>query len=98
MLVGAVIVICLILLVLAFLLPRLSRGPQRGVSKALGGGARAGSKAPGPFGKLLSRPFSTSRRAAKKGGETGRRARRESLLCPGLRGSPPADGTCGNPS
>jgi hypothetical protein len=80
MVIGAVIAICLILLVLAFLFPRLSRGPQRGVSKAFGTGARAGSKAPGPLGKLLSKPFSTSNRAANKSAEKGRQARRKSPL------------------
>jgi hypothetical protein len=80
MLIGAVIAICVLLLVLAFLLPRLSRGPQRGVSKAFGTGARAGSKAPGPLGRWLSKPFSKSSRAANKSAETGRRARRKTPL------------------
>jgi hypothetical protein len=75
MVIGAVIAICVVLLVLAFLLPRLSRGPQRGVNRVFGGGARAGSKAPGPLGKLLSKPFRTSNRAADKSASAGRRAR-----------------------
>ena len=45
--------VCVVLLVLAFLLPRLSHGPQRGVDKSLGAGQRAGSKAPGFLGRLL---------------------------------------------
>ena len=75
MIIGAVIAICLILLVLGFLLPRLSRGPQAGVNKVFGGGARAGSKAPGPLGRWLSKPFSKSNRAANKSAAAGRRAR-----------------------
>jgi len=75
MIVGAVIAVCVVLLVLAFLLPRLSRGPQQGVNRVLGGGARAGSQAPGPLGRLLSKPFSKSSRAANKSASTGRRAR-----------------------
>ncbi|HVE68008.1 MAG TPA: DUF6411 family protein [Solirubrobacteraceae bacterium] len=75
MLIGAVIAVCVLLLVLAFLLPRLSRHPQRGVNKVLGGGARAGGKAPGRLGKWLSKPFSKSNRAANKSASTGRRAR-----------------------
>jgi len=66
-----------VLLVLAFLLPRLSRHPQRGVDRALGGGARAGSKAPGPLGRWLPKPFRTSRKAADRSASTGRRARRK---------------------
>jgi hypothetical protein len=71
----AIVGICIVLLVLAFLLPRLSRGPQRGVDKSLGAGQRAGSKAPGPLGRLLQKPFSTSRKAANKSASAGRRGR-----------------------
>ena len=75
MVIGAVIAVCVVLLVLAFLLPRLSRHPQRGVNRVFGGGARAGSKAPGPLGKLLSKPFRKSNQAADKSASAGRRAR-----------------------
>jgi hypothetical protein len=75
MVVATIIGICVLLLVLAFLLPRLSRGPQRGVNRALGGGSRAGSKAPGPLGRLLSKPFQKSSRAADKSASAGRRGR-----------------------
>jgi len=67
--------VCVILLVLAFLLPRLSQKPQRGVDKTLGVGQQAGSKAPGPLGRLLQKPFSSSRKATNKSASLGRRAR-----------------------
>jgi hypothetical protein len=67
--------VCLVLLVLAFLLPRLSSGPQRGVDRTLGVGQRAGGKAPGPIGRLFSRSFGTSRRATNKSASLGRRGR-----------------------
>jgi len=67
--------VCVVLLVLAFLVPRLSRGPQRGVDMSLGAGQRAGGKAPGPLGRLLQKPFSSSRRATNKSAEAGRRGR-----------------------
>jgi hypothetical protein len=67
--------VCLVLLVLAFLLPRLSSGPQRGVDRTLGVGQRAGGKAPGPLGRLFSRSFGTSRRATNKSASLGRRGR-----------------------
>ena len=38
MLIAAIIGVCIILLVLAFLLPRLSQHPQRGVAKTLSAG------------------------------------------------------------
>ncbi|HET9381120.1 MAG TPA: DUF6411 family protein [Streptomyces sp.] len=75
MIVG-VIGACVVLAVLAFLLPRFSRHPQNGAQRALGAGSRAGSKAPGPLGRLLSKPFSSSSRAMGRSGSAGRRARR----------------------
>ena len=71
----AIVAVCILLLILAFLFPRMSRRPQRGVNKTLGTGQRAGSKAPGPIGKLLSKGFSTSNKAANKSAETGRKGR-----------------------
>jgi hypothetical protein len=77
----AVIVgICVVLLVLGFLVPRLSIWPQRGVDRTLTAGQRAGGKAPGPLGKLFSKGFGTSRKAADKSASTGRRARGKSPL------------------
>ena len=67
--------VCVLLLVLAFLLPRLSHKPQRGVDKTLGVGQQAGSKAPGPLGRLLQKPFSSSRKATNKSASLGRRGR-----------------------
>ena len=75
MTIAAIVVVCIILLVLGFLLPRLSIWPQRGVDKTLGAGQRAGGKAPGPVGKLVSKMFGTSRKATNKSASTGRRAR-----------------------
>jgi hypothetical protein len=67
--------VCVVLLVLGFLLPRLSRYPQRGVEKTLGAGQRAGGKAPSPLSRLLQKPFSTSRKATSRSASAGRRGR-----------------------
>lgn len=75
MLIAAIVAVCILLLVLGFLLPRLSRGPQRGVDKTLTGGQGLARKAPGPLGRLLAKPFGSSRRAADRSAATGRRAR-----------------------
>ena len=75
MIIGVVAAVCVLLLILAFLVPRLSRGPQKGVDRTLGVGQRAGGKAPGPIGKLLSKPFSSSRKATNKSASKGREAR-----------------------
>ncbi|MER7663760.1 DUF6411 family protein [Streptomyces sp. NPDC096193] len=77
MVIAGVIALCVVLAVLAFLLPRLSRHPERGTQRSLGMGARAGGKAPGPLGRLFSKPFHSSSRAVGKSGSAGRRARRK---------------------
>jgi hypothetical protein len=75
MTIAIIVAVCIVLLVLAFLMPRLSGHPQRGVDRTLGAGQRAGGKAPGPIGRLLSKSFGTSRKATNKSASTGRRAR-----------------------
>jgi uncharacterized protein DUF6411 len=75
MLIGAVIVFCILILILAFLFPRLSRGPERGGERVLGLGARGAGKAPGKAGRWLRKPFSSSQRAVAKSGSAGRRGR-----------------------
>jgi Family of unknown function (DUF6411) len=77
MTIAVIIGVCVLLLLLGFLLPRLSWGPQRGVDRTLTAGQRAGAKAPGRLGRLLAKPFSSSRRAADGSAATGRRARRK---------------------
>jgi hypothetical protein len=68
MIIGAVIAFCILILILAFLAPRLSRRPERGGQKVLGFGSRGASKAPGKLGRWFSKPFSTSQRAVSKSG------------------------------
>jgi hypothetical protein len=75
MIIGSVIAFCVLILILAFLAPRLSRGPERGGEKALGLGSRGASRAPGKFGRWLSKPFRSSQRAVAKSAATGRRGR-----------------------
>ncbi|MFG3660579.1 DUF6411 family protein [Streptomyces sp. NPDC047706] len=75
MMIAGIIVACVVLAALAFLLPRLSRHPQNGAQRTLGFGSRAGSKAPGPLGRLFSKPFRSSSRALGRSGSAGRRAR-----------------------
>jgi hypothetical protein len=80
MLIAAVIGFCLLLLVLAFLAPRLSRYFQRGGEKPLELGQRAGGRAPGKLGKWLQKPFSKSRKAVQKSGSKGREGRAKTPL------------------
>jgi hypothetical protein len=71
----AIVAVCVVLLLLAFLVPKLSRHPQRGVDKTLSVGQRAGGKAPGPLGRLFAKPFSSSRKATNKSASKGRQGR-----------------------
>ena len=75
MTIAIIVVVCIVLAILAFLLPKLSRHPQRGVDKTLSVGQRAGGSAPGPLGRLFQKPFSSSRKATNKSASKGREAR-----------------------
>ena len=75
MLIAAIVVVCVILLVLAFLLPRLSSHPQRGVDKTLGAGQGVAGSAPGKLGRWLQKPFQSSRKATNKSAAKGRQGR-----------------------
>ncbi|HLM30983.1 MAG TPA: DUF6411 family protein [Solirubrobacterales bacterium] len=67
--------VCVVLAVLAFLLPRASWWPQRGVDKTLGTGQRGASNLPGKAGELAQKPFQASRRAADTSAAKGRQGR-----------------------
>jgi uncharacterized protein DUF6411 len=75
MLTAAIIAFCVLLFILAFLAPRLSRYFQRAGEKPLELGQRAGGKAPGKLGKWLRKPFSAGEKAVQKSGSEGRKAR-----------------------
>jgi hypothetical protein len=75
MTIAIIVLVCIALLVLAFLMPRLSSHPQRGVDRTLGVGQRTGGRAPGPLGRFIAKGFGTSRKATNKSASTGRQAR-----------------------
>jgi Family of unknown function (DUF6411) len=75
MLIALVVAFCIVLLILAFLAPRLSRHPERGGQRVLGMGGRGAGKAPGPLGRWLRKPFNSSQKAVSKSGSAGRRGR-----------------------
>jgi hypothetical protein len=75
MIIIGVAAFCVLLLVLAFLAPRLSRHPQRGGQKVVGVGQRGAGKAPGKLGHWLSKPFQTAQKAIGRSGSAGRRGR-----------------------
>ena len=79
MILGIVIAFCLLLLVLAFVAPRLSRHAERGGKAPAHAGARGARKAPG-IGNLLAKPFESASKWISKSGSTGRKARGKSPL------------------
>lgn len=74
MTIAVIAAVCAVLLVLAFLAPRLSARPQRGVDRSLGAGQRGAARMP-LIGRLLAKPFGHSRRATNGSAGAGRRAR-----------------------
>jgi hypothetical protein len=75
---AVIIVFCVVLLVLAFLAPRLSRYFQRAGDKPLQLGERGAGQAPGKFGRWFRKPFETARKAVRKSGAKGREGRAKS--------------------
>ena len=75
MTIAIVAAFCILLLIFAFLFPRLSRGPERGGQRVVGAPTKATRHAPGRLGKWLSKPFRSGQRAISKSGSTGRKGR-----------------------
>ena len=75
MTIAIVAVFCVLLLIAAFLFPRLSRHPERGGQKVVGAPLKATRHAPGKLGRWLSKPFTSSQKAISKSGSTGRKGR-----------------------
>jgi hypothetical protein len=73
--IAVIIGVCIVLAVLAFLLPRMSWWPQKGVDRTLGAGQDAASNLPGKAGELAEKPFEASRNAANKSAQKGREGR-----------------------
>jgi hypothetical protein len=73
--IGIVVGVCVLLALLGFLFPRFSHHARRGSDKGFSAGQRAGSKAPGPLGRMLSKSFGKSRRAADKSHSAGQSTR-----------------------
>ena len=75
MLIGAIIVFCVLVFLVAIIAPRMSRHLERGGDAPLRGGQRVAGKAPGPLGRWFQKPFGKSRKAVHKSGSAGRRTR-----------------------
>ncbi len=75
MTIAIVVAICIILMILAFIAPRLSRHPERGVEHTYSAGGNAAGKAPGPLGRWLRKPFDSANKWTRKSASAGRKGR-----------------------
>ena len=75
MVIAAVIGVCVLVAIIAFLVPRLSHHAERGGKKPFSLGSRGASKAPGKAGELASKPFQKAQEAVGKSGSKGREGR-----------------------
>jgi hypothetical protein len=75
MTIAIVLAICVVLAILAFLVPRLSRYPERGVERTYSAGGNTAGKAPGKLGRWLRKPFDSANKATRKSASAGRRGR-----------------------
>lgn len=74
MIIAAVAAFCVVLLVLAFLLPRLSGHAERAGKAPMHLGSRGAHKAPG-IGRWLAKPFESASKMMGKSGSAGRKGR-----------------------
>ena len=79
MVIGIVIAFCVVLLVLAFLLPRMSRHVERGGKAPFHAGSRGARKTPG-IGHVLAKPFESATKWMSRSGSAGRRGRSKTPL------------------
>jgi hypothetical protein len=75
MTIAVVVGICVLLLILAFIAPRLSRYPERGVERTYSAGGRVAGKAPSPLGRWLRKPFDSAVKWTGRSASAGRRGR-----------------------
>lgn len=77
MFIAAALLLCLLMLVIGFVAPTLSRHPQRGMNRVIGWPRLLVSKLPGPVGRWAAKPFDTTQKYANRSAEKGREGRGE---------------------
>ena len=74
MTIGIVVAVCVVLFLLAFLAPRLSRHAERGAKAPAQAGSRGARKTPG-IGRWLAKPFDSTTKWMGKSARGGRKSR-----------------------
>lgn len=75
MTIAAAVALCIVMLIISFVAPTLSRHPQRGMNKVIGYPRFLVSKLPGPLGRWAAKPFDSTQKYANKSAEKGREGR-----------------------
>jgi hypothetical protein len=75
MTIAAAVALCVVMLIISFVAPSLSRHPQRGMNKVIGYPRFLVSKLPGPLGRWAAKPFDSTQKYANKSAEKGREGR-----------------------
>jgi hypothetical protein len=75
MIIAAVVGVCVLVAIIAFVVPRLSHHAERGGKKPFSLGSRGASKAPGKAGEVAAKPFQKAQEAVGKSGSKGREGR-----------------------
>lgn len=71
----AIVGLCVVMLIISFVAPSLSRHPQSGMNKVIGYPRYLVSKLPGPIGRWAAKPFDSTQKYANKSAEKGREGR-----------------------
>ena len=71
----AAVVLCIVMLVISFIAPTLSRHPQRGMNKVIGFPRYLVAQLPGPLGRWAAKPFDSTQKYANRSASKGRSGR-----------------------
>lgn len=75
MTIAAIAALCIVMLIISFVAPTLSRHPQRGINKIIGYPRFLVGKLPGPIGRWAAKPFDSTQKYANKSADKGREGR-----------------------
>lgn len=75
MVIAVVVGLVIVLAILGFLLPKLSKHPERATQKTANAGGNVAGKMPGFLGRWGRKPFNSTSKWAGKGASAGRKGR-----------------------
>jgi len=75
MVIGVIVALVVVLAILGFLIPKLSKHPENATKKTFGTAGNITGKLPGPLGRWGRKPFDSTSKWAGKGASAGRKGR-----------------------